>query len=166
MSIARLALLILLATLSGPIAFGSPDPPKAERIPHKIVAPHGHTREDPYYWLRERDNPKVISYLNAENAYTEATMAGTKPLQETLFNEIVGRIKQDDSSVPYRYKNYEYYTRYRKGASYPLHCRKRVGSEKEEILFDVPAMAKGHKFYSLHEGEISHNESIIAFAVR
>ncbi|HAO96518.1 MAG TPA: oligopeptidase B, partial [Verrucomicrobiales bacterium] len=93
-------------------------PPSAKRIPHKVVAPHGHTRDDPYYWLRNRDNPAVISYLQEENLYTSHMLRETEDLQKDLFDEIVGRIVQDDSSVPYREKNYEYYRRYRKGDSY------------------------------------------------
>ena len=83
-------------------------PPRAKRISHKIGAPHGHTRDDPYYWLKERDDPAVVSYLEAENAYTRTVLKETEVLQKTLFEEIVGRIVQDDSTVPYREKNYEY----------------------------------------------------------
>ena len=139
-------------------------PPSAKRIPHKVVAPHGHTRDDPYYWLRNRDNPAVISYLQEENLYTSHMLRETEDLQKDLFDEIVGRIVQDDSSVPYREKNYEYYRRYRKGDSYPLSCRRRVGTNKEEIMFDVPSMAKGHKFYRHRTGELSSNEEIVAFS--
>ena len=88
----------------------------------------------------------------------------TEDLQKDLFDEIVGRIVQDDSSVPYREKNYEYYRRYRKGDSYPLSCRRRVGTNKEEIMFDIPSMAKGHKFYRHRTGELSSNEEIVAFS--
>ena len=139
-------------------------PPSAKRIPHQVVAPHGHTRDDPYYWLRNRDNPAVISYLQEENLYTSHTLRETEDLQKDLFDEIVGRIVQDDSSVPYREKNYEYYRRYRKGDSYPLSCRRRVGTNKEEIMFDIPSMAKGHKFYRHRTGELSSNEEIVAFS--
>ncbi len=139
-------------------------PPSAKRIPHKVVAPHGHTRDDPYYWLRNRDNPAVISYLQEENLYTSHMLRETEDLQKDLFDEIVGRIVQDDSSVPYREKNYEYYRRYRKGDSYPLSCRRRVGTNKEEIMFDIPSMAKGHKFYRHRTGELSSNEEIVAFS--
>ena len=138
--------------------------PSAKRIPHKVVAPHGHTRDDPYYWLRNRDNPAVISYLQEENLYTSHMLRETEDLQKDLFDEIVGRIVQDDSSVPYREKNYEYYRRYRKGDSYPLSCRRRVGTNKEEIMFDIPSMAKGHKFYRHRTGELSSNEEIVAFS--
>jgi len=141
-----------------------PIPPSAKRIPHQVVAPHGHTRDDPYYWLRNRENPAVISYLQEENDYTSHMLRETEDLQKDLFDEIVGRIVQDDSSVPYREKNYEYYRRYRKGDSYPLSCRRRVGTNKEEIMFDIPSMAKGHKFYRHRTGELSSNEEIVAFS--
>ncbi|MBB23484.1 MAG: oligopeptidase B [Roseibacillus sp.] len=141
-----------------------PIPPSAKRIPHQVVAPHGHTRDDPYYWLRNRENPDVISYLQEENDYTSDMLRETEDLQKDLFDEIVGRIVQDDSSVPYREKNYEYYRRYRKGDSYPLSCRRRVGTNKEEIMFDIPSMAKGHKFYRHRTGELSSNEEIVAFS--
>ncbi|MAT30394.1 MAG: oligopeptidase B [Roseibacillus sp.] len=141
-----------------------PIPPSAKRIPHQVVAPHGHTRDDPYYWLRNRENPDVISYLQEENDYTSHMLRETEDLQKNLFDEIVGRIVQDDSSVPYREKNYEYYRRYRKGDSYPLSCRRRVGTKKEEIMFDIPSMAKGHKFYRHRTGELSSNEEIVAFS--
>ena len=156
---AAVIVLTLNSTLSADLR-----PPDARRIPHRIVAPHGHTRIDPYYWLKKRENPEVIAYLEAENAYTRAVLKETDPLQKTLFEEIVGRIVQDDSTVPYREKNYEYYRRYRKGDSYPLSCRRRLGTTREEIMFDVPAMAGGHKFFSLHTGERSSNEKIVAFS--
>ncbi len=165
MNLTRRFVPALLVAASSSLMAAESEPPVAKRLPHKIVAPHGHTRTDPYYWLRERDNPAVIAYLEAENAYTKALLKDTEKLQETLFNEIKGRIKQDDSSVPYREKNYRYYHRYRTGQPYPLYCRKKVGTESEEILFDVPAMAEGHKFYSLRPGEVSTNESIMAFSV-
>ena len=141
------------------------EPPRAKRVPHKIVAPHGHTRIDPYYWMREREDPEVIDYLKAENAYTKAVLKDTESLQKTLFTEIKDRIKQDDSSVPYRDKNYHYYRRFRTGESYPLYCRTKLGSKDEAILFDVPSMAKGHKFYSLRPGGLSADESTAAFSI-
>ena len=156
--------LLILGSFLPHLVMADPIPPSAKRIPHKVVAPHGHTRDDPYYWLRNRDNPAVISYLQEENDYTSHMLRETEDLQKDLFDEIVGRIVQDDSSVPYREKNYEYYRRYRKGDSYPLSCRRRVGTNKEEIMFDIPSMAKGHKFYRHRTGELSSNEKIVAFS--
>ncbi|MFP6873706.1 MAG: S9 family peptidase [Verrucomicrobiales bacterium] len=128
---------------------------------------HGVERSDPYYWLRERENSEVLDYLKAENAHTKAAMADTKALQETLFKEIKGRIKQDDDTYPVRWKNFHYYSRYREGSEYPLYFRRRVGADDaaEEITFDVPSLAKGHKFYDFDEGEVSPDEKLVAFSV-
>ena len=153
----------IVLTLNSPLS-ADIKAPRAERIPHKIVAPHGHTREDPYYWLRERDNPKVLAYLAAENAYVKDTLQKTGALQDRLFGEIVERIVQDESTVPYRERNYEYYRRYRKGDSYALSCRRRAGTKQEEVMFDIPALARGHDFYSHRTGGISANEKLVAFA--
>ena len=158
----RLAL--LFGFLAPSLLMAEPDPPRAKRIPHQVKAPHGHTRDDPYYWLRERENPAVLSYLEEENTYTRNVLRKTEDLQKLLFDEIVGRIVQDDSTVPYRKKNYEYYRRYRKGESYPLSCRKRVGTDKEEIMFNVPDMAREHDFYNHRTGQLSSNEKLIAFS--
>ena len=126
-------------------------------------------RQDPYYWLRERENPEVIDYLKAENTYHEAGMADTAALQQQLFEEIKGRIKQDDSSVPYREKNFEYYSRYREGEDYPLYCRRphspNTAPKAEQVMLDVTAMAEGHEFYDLDDGDLSADENILAFAI-
>ena len=91
--------------------------------PHELET-HGDVRVDEYYWLREREDPEVIAYLEAENEYLDGVMAHTEELQETLFEEIRGRIVEDDSSVPYRDGDYWYYTRYEEGKQYPIHCRR------------------------------------------
>ena len=156
--------LLILGSFLPSLLMADPVPPRAKRIPYQVVAPHGHTRDDPYYWLRDRNNPAVISYLKEENAYASSMLRDTEDLQKVLFDEIVGRIVQDDSSVPYREKNYEYYRRYRKGDSYPLSCRRRVGTDKEEIMFDIPFMAKGHEFYRHRTGELSSNGELVAFS--
>lgn len=94
----------LLTTFASPLSALDASPPDVARKPHPVTAPHGATRNDGYYWLRddERKNPRMLAYLNAENDYTDTLMAALKPLEEKLYREIVGRIKQDDSSVPYR----------------------------------------------------------------
>lgn len=119
--------LLLLATMQlvgGFAQVSGPKPPMAQRVPYTIKGSFG-DREDPYYWLKNRDDSKVIDYLKAENAYLAEVMAPTKPLQEKLYNEMVGRIEEDESSVPYKKGNYYYYTRYVKGGEYPLVCRKK-----------------------------------------
>jgi len=161
-----ISLLIFLSLNITPAMAEEAEEPLAKRIPLELKAPHGHVRQDPYFWLRDRDNPEVIKYLEAENEYQTKVMADTSDLRKTLFDEIKARIKQDDSSVPYREKNFEYYTRFRKGESYPLYCRRPVGEKtKEQIMLDVPTMAKGHEFYELDEGDLSANENILAFSV-
>jgi oligopeptidase B len=110
-----------------------PQPPVAMKQPKELTA-HGHTRTDNYYWLNERENPEVIAYLNAENAYTKQVMADTEALQEKLFNEIVGRIKQTDESVPFKKNGFFYYTRFEAGKEYPIYARKKGSLDaKEEI---------------------------------
>ena len=118
-------------------------PPVAARRPHEVVAPAG-TRLDPYYWLRDdtRSDPEVIGYLTAENAYADRILAEGRALEETLYQEIVGRLKQDDSSVPYERRGYWYYSRFEPGRDYPITARRRGEmTAPEEVMLDQPAMA-------------------------
>ncbi len=141
------------------------DPPKAKIIPHRMEK-HGHVRVDDYYWLRERESPAVIDHLKAENAYTEAVMKHTEKLQEELFEEIKGRIKQDDSSVPFRQDDYYYYVRQEEDRQYPIHCRKKGSLEaSEEIMLDVNEMAEGLDYFSVDVLTVSHGQDILAYAV-
>jgi oligopeptidase B len=176
-------LFLLLAALMTPTAHAAdlPTPPDAARRPHEVKAPFGATRDDPYYWLRDdtRKDKAMLAYLGAENAYADAVMAPLKPLQDTLYKEIVGRIKQDDSSVPYRERGYWYYTRFETGKDYPIHARRRDGAgvdaasiqaanaagdfKDEQLLFDVNAMAAGKDYFSLAEYEISPDNRIAAW---
>ncbi len=129
----------------------APVPPIAEPRAHEVTSPHG-TRTDEYYWLRDdsRTDPDVLAYLRAENAYKDAMLGPVKSLQDALFQEIVGRIKQDDATVPYRYRGFHYYTRYEEGKEYPIHARKRGSVDAaEEILLNVNVMAKGHEYYGV-----------------
>jgi oligopeptidase B len=130
------------------------------------LAAHGRERIDPWYWLRQRDNPEVVKYLRAENAHADAVLAHTRPLQERLFAEIKGRIKQTDVSVPYRIKRHLYYTRVEDGLQYPIHCRRRAAPPQgaEEILLDVNALARGHDYYAVNVRDVSPGEDILAFA--
>jgi oligopeptidase B len=139
-------------------------PPVAERRPHELVA-HGHARVDDYYWMRDRDDPEVIRYLEAENAYMETVMAHTEGLQERLFEEIRTRIKEDDASVPYRLRDYWYYTRYEEGRDYPIYARKRGSLDApEEIMLDVNELAEGHDFYQVMGMSVSEGQDLVAFA--
>ena len=140
-------------------------PPKAEKIPKELTL-HGDTRIDPYYWLNERDNPEVIEYLKAENAYREAVMKHTEELQDKLYNEIIGRIKKTDMSVPYLDNGYYYYSRFEEGDNYPVHARKKGSLEaEEEVMLDVQEMSKGHSFYSVAGLSVSQNNDYLAYGV-
>ncbi len=142
-----------------------PQPPVAKKIP-KELSIHGDTRIDNYFWIRERENPEVIDYLNAENAYTDSVMVHTKNLQKKLFDEIVGRIKKDDSSVPYKKNGYFYYVRYEKGGEYPIYCRKKGSMDaEEEIMLNVNEMAKGYAYYQVVGLNVSEDNKLLAFGV-
>jgi oligopeptidase B len=138
--------------------------PVAKIIPQRLEA-HGDVRIDNYYWLRERENPAVIQYLEAENAYTDRVMGHTQALQDTLFEEMKGRIKKDDSTVPYFYEGYYYYTRFVEGGEYPIHCRKpRALEAPEQILLDVNELARGHEFYAVWTRLVSTDGNVYAYA--
>ena len=142
-----------------------PTPPTVAQKPHTVKGPKD--RNDPYYWLRDdtRKNADLLAYLNAENAYADAMLAHTRPLQEALFNEIVSRIKQDDSSVPVRQRGYYYYTRYDAGADYPILARKQGSlSAQEQVMLDQPAMAKGHGFFAIGDWTVSQDNKLLAYA--
>jgi oligopeptidase B len=140
-------------------------PPKAKQIPKELTI-HGNTRIDNYYWLRERDNPEVIDYLKEENNYLQKKFAHIKDFQENLYNEIIGRIKQTDESVPYKSNGYFYYTRYEEGKEYPVYCRKKgVLEAKEEILLNVNKMADGFDYYQVKGLNISEDNKLLAFGV-
>jgi len=139
-------------------------PPVAQRVPYQL-AEHGNLRMDDYYWLNQRENPDVIAYLEAENAWTEAQMAHTEDLQKELFEEIKGRIKQTDESVPYLRDGYWYYTRYEEGKDYPIYCRKRESLDNpEQVMLDANVLADGHGFFSVGNWEVSEGRDILAFA--
>ena len=142
----------------------SVQPPIAAKQAKELEA-HGDLRVDEYFWLRERENPEVIAYLEAENAYTETVLAHTAELQEQLYEEIVGRIQQDDDSVPYKKDGYYYYDRYEEGDEYPIYCRKKGSLERqEEILIDANELAEGHEFFSMRKVEASPDGKTLAYA--
>ncbi len=142
-----------------------PIPPAAERIPKKLTS-HGQTRVDDYYWLRERDNPRVMDYLRAENDYLRAVMKPTESLQEVLYLEMAGRLKPDDQSVPARKDGWFYYTRYEKGRDYPVFCRKKGTLEApEEVMLDGNALSAGRSFFSVAGLEVSPDNSLLAYGV-
>ncbi len=144
---------------------GKPNPPKAAVIPKKLEK-FGRTRVNDYYWLKDRNDPKVIAYLEAENAYTDDLMSHTKVLQKRLYDEIVGRIKQADSTAPVFDNGYHYYTRFEAGKQYPILVRKKGSLESaEEILLDENAMAEGQGYFSLGASEVSPDNRLLAFGM-
>lgn len=142
-----------------------PQPPVAEKI-IKAFQEFGKTRVDNYYWLKERENPKVVEYLKAENEYLEAVLKPTEALQGKLYQEIVGRIKQTDMSVPYRDNGYYYYTRFEEGKEYQVYCRKKGSLDApEEVMLNGNEMAEGQPFFSLMGLEVSPDNTLLAYAV-
>jgi oligopeptidase B len=140
-------------------------PPTAEKRLY-VHALHGDERVDPYHWLCDRDNPDVIAYLKAENAYTEAMMRHTEALQATLYKEMLSRIQETDLSVPYRKGDYYYYTRTEEGKNYPIYCRKQRNLDAaEEVLLDQNALAQGHDYFRLGVLKVSPNHHLLAYSV-
>jgi oligopeptidase B len=136
-----------------------------KKIPTKLEK-HGHTRVDDYYWLRERENPEVINHLNEENDYAAKETAHTRAFEEKLFEEIKGRFKQTDMSVPYKRDDYFYYTRYEEGKEYPIYARKRGALDQPEgIMLDANVLAQGHEFFSIGGWAVSSGQDFLAYAV-
>jgi len=139
--------------------------PKAEEIEKKLEI-HNDVRIDNYYWLNDKENPKVIAYLNEENAYYDAKTAHTKQFQDNLFQEMKSRIKEDDESVPYKKNNYYYITRFEIGSQYPIYARKNGSLKaKEEILFDVNKLAQGYNYFKLSGLSVSPNNNLVSFGI-
>lgn len=140
-------------------------PPRAPVI-SRVLSAHGHERIDNYYWLNERDNPAVVEYLEAENAYLDAMMKHTARLQNKLYGEIVKRIPQEDVSVPYTWNGYEYFTRYEKGKDYPLYFRRPADSdENASLLLDVNEWAEGHAYCHITGLNVSENNRYLSFGL-
>jgi oligopeptidase B len=138
--------------------------PIAKRLEHSVRI-HGLTREDPYFWLREKDNKDVIDYLNSENAYKDAWFADTKPLEEKLFKEILGFINEDDESVPYPDGSYLYGRRIKKGQQYPTYFRApKSDPKKESVYLDAEAMGKNEKFFSIGSADVSPDENKLLYS--
>jgi len=140
-------------------------PPIARREPVEHIL-HGDRRVDHYAWLREKENPEVIAYLNAENAYTDAVLHDTAPFQEKLYQEMLARILQTDLSVPYRLRGYFYFTRTEEGKQYPIHCRRRDSENApEELLLDLNALAHSHSFLGLDVFAVSDDNQLLAYSL-
>jgi oligopeptidase B len=136
----------------------------AKVVPRKITM-HGETRVDNYFWLREKENPEVISYLEAENAYYREMMKPTEALQDRLFKEIVARIKQTDLSVPVREENFYYYSRTEQGKNYQILCRKQGSLDApEQVILDQNELAKGQKYFRLGISAVSPDHKLLAYS--
>src|SRR5215813_8418425 len=141
-----------------------PEPPVAKKIPKTDVV-HGDVRQDDYFWLRDKDSPDTLAYLNAENAYTEALTAPTAAFQDALYREMLARIKEDDQSVPYPYGGWLYYSRTETGKQYAIHCRKRTPDALEEVTVDLNALAEGHPFCALGAYSVSDDGRWLAYTI-
>ena len=140
-------------------------PPRARKHPRRLEL-HGQTRVDPYYWLRDRKNPNVIQYLEAENAYTTAAMQPTVALQEELYQEMRSRIQERDQSAPVRRGDYFYYSRTEEGQQYEIHCRRHQSMDTpEELLLDENVLATGHSYFMLDNFRVSPDQHLLAYAV-
>src|SRR5262249_45109745 len=141
-----------------------PEPPRAKRIPKRDVV-HGDDRRDDYFWLREKSDPAVVAYLEAENAYSDTVMGSSQALQEELYREMLGRIKETDASVPYRKGDYLYYSRTEEGKQYPTYCRKKGDDGSEEITLDLNELATGLQFMALGAYQVSDDGTRLAYSV-
>ena len=137
--------------------------PVAKKVPKEMTI-HGDTRIDDYYWMNQREDQEVIDHLNAENSYREEVMSHTKDFQASLFEEIKGRIKQTDMSVPYKDNGYHYFTKFEEGKEYPIFSRRKGEiTAEEEIYLDVNVLAKGFDYYNVNSRSVSPNNKILAY---
>lgn len=138
--------------------------PLAAMIEHAMIM-HGHQRNDPFYWLRERDNPAVIEYINQENEYFDQVMQPLAKVRQDLYQEMKARIKEDDSSPPFKERNYYYYKRYEATLEYPFYCRKYQDLKNpEQIYLDANVLAKGHAYFNIGNIDFSENEQKLAYS--
>jgi oligopeptidase B len=141
-----------------------PAPPVAKKVP-KVTEINGRKLVDNYFWLRDKQNPEVKAYLEAENTYTDAVLKPTAPLQKKLYDEMLGRIKETDVDVPYKEGNYFYYSRTEAGKQYQIRCRKKGSLDApEEVLLDINEMSKGQKFMSVAAYQVSDDGNLLAYS--
>ncbi|PYT58601.1 MAG: oligopeptidase B, partial [Acidobacteria bacterium] len=161
-----LASLLLASVLRLPATDDSsplPAPPVAKKAP-KVTEINGQKMVDNYFWLRDKKNPEVKAYLEAENTYTDAVMKPTEPLQKKLYDEMLSRIKETDVEVPYKEGGYFYYVRTEAGKQYPIRCRKKGSMDApEEVVLDVNELAKGQAFMSLGAFSVSDDGNLLAY---
>lgn len=155
----------LMAQTNNAMTAGAVAAPAAKKVP-KTTTVHGETLVDDYFWMREKASPEVVSHLEAENAYTDAVMKPTAELQEKLYKEMLGRIKQTDQNVPYRENGYYYYSRTVEGQQYPIYARKKGSLEApEEITLDLNELNKGHKYTALGAYAVSDDGNLLAYSI-
>jgi oligopeptidase B len=141
-----------------------PSPPVAKKIPH-VTEINGRKMVDNYFWLREKSNPEVRAYLEAENAYTDAVMKPTEPFQKKLYDEMLSRVKETDVEVPYKEGDFFYYIRTEAGKQYPIRCRKKISTDaSEEVLLDVNELAKGQAFMTVQAFAVSTDGNLLAYS--
>ena len=139
--------------------------PSAPKRPQELTT-HGETRSDPWFWLRDVEDPETLAYLHAENAHTEEALAPEEALRQSLYEEMRGRIKEDDSTVPEKDGDYHYYTRFEEGKQYPVHCRKHLSLDgPEEVLLDVNALAEGKDYCRIGRWENSPDHKWLAYSL-
>jgi oligopeptidase B len=144
--------------------FANANPPQAPQKPHEITEA-GHTRNDPFFWLREKTNPDVLKYLQAENRYADAALKRTQKLQATIYHEMRRRIKEDDTSVPQKIGDYYYYSRTETGKQYAVHCRKKGSLDaNEEVILDENELAKGQKYFRIGILSVSPDHQLLAYS--
>jgi oligopeptidase B len=171
MYLCRPAAIAIFLTVSSPLVADNLPPPVPKQVEH-ISIWHGEKVNDPFFWLRDKSNPQVISYLEAENAYTEGTTRNLQPFADSLYKEMLGHIKQNDLSVPVRIGHYYYYTRFEEGKQYPIRCRRKAGADgslndktTEEVILNLNELGKGLKFISVGAFEVSDDARWLAYTL-
>lgn len=157
---------VMLSLLCAVVALqaGEVKPPVAKMVP-RVDTMFGDIRVDNYYWLRDKENPEVLAYIEAENAYADSVMKHTEPLQQKLYDEMLGRIKETDLSLPIRQDSFYYYTRTEQGKAYPIFCRKKMSLDSAEtVLLDINRLAEGHQFFSVAVMDISPDHHWLAYS--
>src|ERR1700752_2732450 len=161
---ASILLLVSVIFLTAADNGSLPAPPLAKKMPHAPKS-NGHTMADNYFWLRDKPNPEVRAYLEAENAYTDSVMKPTEPFQKKLYEEMLSRVKETDVEVPYKEGDYFYYIRTEAGKQYPIRCRKKGSMDApEEVLLDVNELAKGQAFMSIQAFAVSSDGNLLAYS--
>ena len=164
MTLYHLLALVPISLLVFTPADDLPSPPVAKKIPH-VTEINGHKLTDNYFWMREKSNPEVRAYLEAENAYNDAVMKPTEPFQKKLYDEMLSRVKETDVEVPYKEGDFFYYIRTEAGKQYPIRCRKKISADaNEEVLLDVNELAKGQAFMTVQAFAVSTDGNLLAYS--